>query len=51
MVGICFPHCEIENEFPHMTLLMKKWPAQMSNIALESACKEGGEFYEAYRKC
>lgn len=23
ITGICFPKCEIENDYPHMTMLMK----------------------------
>lgn len=41
LTGICFPKYEIDNEFPHMTLMVKKWPPVNSNKVLEATCKQG----------
>ncbi len=50
MAGVCFPECKIENKFPHMTLLLGKWAAKMSNTALEFTCQYKNQpFYEYYQ--
>ena len=40
MTGVCFPDAEISNKMPHMTLILGKWPAKNSNMALEYTCSK-----------
>lgn len=50
MAAVCFPKCQVENRFPHMTLLLGKWPAKNSNMALEqTAASEDLPFYALYQ--
>jgi hypothetical protein len=47
--GVCFPKYEIENWFPHVTLMISEgWPAVLSNAVLNATCNKGQPFYEAY---
>lgn len=51
MTGICFPDAEISNKMPHMTLLLGKWPAKNSNMALECSCSNKSQpFYDIYHR-
>ena len=50
MTGICFPSCEVENEFPHVTLMLNSWTAKMSNNLLEATCRPGEKFHDAYQE-
>ena len=35
VAGICFPDCEIENEFPHVTLMVSQgWAPVLSNAVI-----------------
>ena len=39
VAGICFPDCEIENEFPHMTLMVSSgWAPVLSNAVIKATC-------------
>jgi hypothetical protein len=47
--AVCFPKYEIENWFPHVTLMISEgWPAVLSNAVLNATCNKGQPFYEAY---
>jgi len=48
MIAVCFPKADIENEFPHMTLMLgdKSWKANNSNTVLKATCS--GEFKHTY---
>ena len=47
--GVCFPKYEIENWFPHVTMMISEgWPAVLSNAVLNATCNKGQPFYEAY---
>lgn len=47
--GVCFPNYEIENWFPHLTMMISDgWAAMMSNSVLNATCNKGQPFYEAY---
>jgi len=49
VAGICFPDCEIENEFPHLTLMVSQgWAAVMSNSVIQATCGKNGIFEQAY---
>ena len=49
VTGICFPECEIENEFPHMTLMVSSgWAPKLSNDIIKATCGRGGIFEQAY---
>lgn len=49
VVGVCFPQTEIDNWFPHMTLMISDgWPAMTSNAVLNATCNKGQLFHEAY---
>ena len=49
VTGICFPDCEIENEFPHMTLFVSQgWAPVMSNTIIQATCGRNGVFEQAY---
>ena len=49
MAGICFPQTEVENEFPHLTLMISQgWAAVMSNAVIKATCAEGKPFENAY---
>lgn len=42
IVGVCFPKFEIENWFPHVTLMISDgWAAIMSNSVLNATCNKG----------
>lgn len=50
IVGVCFPKFQIENVFPHMTLMISEgWPAMTSNTVLNATCNKGQPFFEAYQ--
>ena len=47
MTAVCFPKAEIENEFPHMTLMMGgPWKAMHSNNVLKATC--ANDFKDSY---
>ena len=49
ITGVCFPEEEVQNAFPHMTLLLGKWLAKDSNMALEYTCADPSQpFHELY---
>ena len=49
VTGICFPDCEIENSFPHMTLMVSQgWAPMLSNAIIKATCGRGGIFEQAY---
>ena len=50
ITGICFPKgIEIENEYPHLTLMISEgWNAVLSNAVIETTCGKGMPFYDAY---
>ena len=49
IAGVVFPQFDIENEFPHMTLMISHgWAAVDSNTLLTATCAEGDPFYDAY---
>jgi len=49
VAGICFPKAEIENEFPHMTLLVSEgWAPVMSNSVIKATCARKQVFENAY---
>ena len=49
VAGVCFPDCDIENEFPHLTLMVSQgWAPVMSNSIIKATCGRGGVFEQAY---
>ena len=36
IIGICFPQHEVDNKYPHMTLMLNEWPAKKSNDVMEA---------------
>ena len=49
VAAICFPDCEIENEFPHLTLMVSTgWSPVMSNAVIQATCAKNGVFEQAY---
>lgn len=49
IAAVCFPNFEVENRFPHCTLLTSEgWAPVLSNTLLETTCDRGKCFYEAY---
>ena len=47
LTGVCFPDADVENRFPHMTLLLGKWPAKNSNMALEFTCSDSKQPFQS----
>jgi hypothetical protein len=44
-----FPKTRVENEFPHMTLMISNgWKPLDSNSILQATCSKGGAFEKAY---
>ena len=49
LTAICFPNLPIENEYPHMTLMLgNNWAAKLSNSVLIESCKRDERFKECY---
>ena len=49
LTGVVFPKAEIENEFPHLTMILgDKWKAALSNAVLMATCN--GAFKDSYGK-
>ena len=49
IVGIVFPKFEIENEFPHVTLMVSKgWKPVESNAVIAATCAKDEAFEGAY---
>lgn len=49
IAGICFPDFEIENEYPHLTMMVSEgWAPVLSNSVIQSTCGKGMVFREAY---
>ena len=49
VAGICFPQIEIENAFPHITLMVSEgWAPVLSNSIIQATCGKGMAFYDAY---
>jgi len=50
LTAICFPSHDVDNEFPHMTLMTKKWKPVNSNDVLKQTCSKDCAFNEFYEK-
>lgn len=51
LIAVCFPKTAVENEFPHMTLMLGgKWPAVLSNAVLKSTCQDPQKFQASYQE-
>lgn len=49
IAGICFPKTEVENKFPHLTLMVSQgWAPVLSNAVITATCEEGRPFENAY---
>lgn len=49
VAGIVFPQTEIENEFPHVTLMVSPgWAPVTSNAIIKATCGKNGVFEQAY---
>ena len=49
LTAVCFPKVPVENEFPHMTLMLGgKWTAKLSNSVLMATCKDANRFQSGY---
>jgi len=49
IIGVTFPKIQVENEFPHVTLMVsKKFKPVESSAVLQATCRKGGPFFEAY---
>lgn len=49
VTGICFPQTDIENEFPHLTLMVSQgWAPVLSNSVIKAVCAEHKPFENAY---
>ena len=50
LTGICFPAAEVENEFPHLTIMLAGgWKPVNSNAVIQATCKEGAPFADLYQ--
>ena len=51
VVGICFPECEIDNEFPHLTMMVSNgWKPVDSNAVIKATCaknRAGEKFHDS----
>lgn len=50
ITAITFPRYEVDNEFPHVTMLVKKWKPFLSNLVLEATCRPGKAFHILYKQ-
>lgn len=49
VAGICFPQIEVENAFPHITLMVSDgWAPVLSNAVITATCGPGQPFHDAY---
>ena len=49
VVGICFPECEIDNEFPHLTMMVSSgFKPVDSNTVIKATCGKKKVFEQAY---
>jgi hypothetical protein len=49
MGAVVFPKdILIENEFPHMTLLLNNWPAVNTNFVVGALCGENRPLHDKY---
>lgn len=49
IIGVTFPKIQVENEFPHVTLMVSKnFKPVESSVVLQATCRKGGVFYDAY---
>ena len=52
MTAICFPSSQVDNEFPHMTLMIGgNWTPKLSNEVLIKTCKDANKFKLSYQEC
>ena len=50
ITGVCFPDFEVQNEMPHVTLMVSEgWPPVLSNQLLTLTAKQFKDAYEAAR--
>ena len=51
LTGICFPKAEVQNTFPHLTIMTcNNWKPVHSNIVLEATCKDPEHFKYYYEE-
>ena len=51
LTAICFPKAEVDNEFPHMTLMLGgKWKPVLSNAVLKATCTDPLRFQGSYQE-
>ena len=51
LTGVCFPKADVENEFPHLTLMLgNKWTAKLSNSVLQETCRDATKFKLSYEE-
>ena len=49
VAGICFPKFDIENNYPHVTLMVSQnWSPRLSNELISATCGENGVFESVY---
>ena len=50
VVGVVFPEIQVENVYPHVTLMVSKnWKPVESSVVLDATCGKGGIFFDAYQ--
>jgi len=50
LTGIAFLKADVENQFPHMTLMIsQKFAAVTSNEVLKKTCDQGQPFHDSYK--
>ena len=51
LTGVCFPKADVENEFPHLTLMLgNRWTAKLSNSVLQETCRDPSRFKLSYEE-
>ena len=51
LTAVCFPKSDVENVFPHLTLMLgNKWTAKLSNSVLQETCKDAKRFKLSYEE-
>lgn len=51
LTAVCFPKADVDNEFPHMTLLLGgNWTAKLSNTILQETCRDPIRFKLSYEE-
>jgi hypothetical protein len=50
VTGLCFPKTPIDNQYPHLTLMVNKWSPVYSNHMINAVLKKNQEWAHVYEK-